>query len=270
MQFEKDFLASGNSFFNDICRMKTARIILLAPLAFFRLVFILFVTALVTFTGWIWLELFSFSRKLQSWSMRTWGKSILFVCGIKIKRNQIPENSQFILMPNHRSYLDIFILAALTPAAFVAKAEIKRWPFMKIGARLTNSIFVSRSELQSLIATMNKIKTSVNKGIPVALFPEGTSYKGPLTKPFKNGSFKIAADSGIPVIPMAIHFEDENDAWVDDDTFVGHFFRQMGKPVTHVTIRYGNPLTNSDYKIIQQETREQIDTMLLEIISGAG
>jgi 1-acyl-sn-glycerol-3-phosphate acyltransferase len=161
-------------------------------------------------------------------------------------------------------------VSALTPAAFVAKSELKKWPFLKTGAKITNTIFVSRSELQSLISTMNKIKASVNEGIPVALFPEGTSYKGPLTKPFKNGSFKIAADSGIPVIPMAIHFEDENDAWVDDDTFVGHFFRQMGKPVTRVTIRYGNPLANNDYKILQQKTRGQIDAMLQEIISGVG
>lgn len=249
--------------------MKTARIILLFPLAFFRLLFILSVSAIVVVIGWIWLKLFGFSRKLQNWSMRTWGKSILFVCGIKISRNEIPDTAHFILMPNHRSYLDIFIVSALTPAAFVAKAELKNWPFLKTGARLTNTIFVTRSELQSLISTMNKIKTSVNNGIPVALFPEGTSYKGPLTRPFKNGSFKIAADSGIPVIPMAIHFKDENDAWIDDDTFVGHFFRQLSKPVTRVKIRYGKPLTNSDYKILQKVTREQIDTMLKEIISGA-
>lgn len=250
--------------------MKSFQIILFSPLALFRLLFTLVISALVVVIGWVWLQLFGFSRKLQNWSMHTWGKSILWLCGIKINKNQIPENPQFILMPNHRSYLDIFIVAALTPAAFVAKAELKKWPFLKTGAKLTNTIFVSRSELQSLIATMNKIKASVNQLIPVALFPEGTSYKGPLTKPFKNGSFKIAADSGIPIIPMAIHFKDENDAWVDDDTFVGHFFRQMGKPVTHVTIRYGKPLTSNNYKNLQQETRQQIDEMLKEIISGNG
>jgi 1-acyl-sn-glycerol-3-phosphate acyltransferase len=250
--------------------MKTARFIIFFPLALFRLFFILSASAYVVGVGWFWLQLFGFSRKLQNWSMRTWGKSILFVCGIKINKNQIPENAHFILMPNHRSYLDIFIVSALTPSAFVAKSELKKWPFLKTGAKITNTIFVSRSELQSLISTMNKIKASVNEGIPVALFPEGTSYKGPLTKPFKNGSFKIASDSDIPVIPMAIHFEDENDAWVDDDTFVGHFFRQMGKPVTRVTIRYGNPLANNDYKILQQKTRGQIDAMLQEIISGVG
>jgi 1-acyl-sn-glycerol-3-phosphate acyltransferase len=250
--------------------MKTARIIFLFPLAFLRLILILLITGYVVVVGWFWLKLKGFSMPLQNWAMGTWGKSILFVCGIKINRNEIPENKHFILMPNHRSYIDIFIVAAFTPAAFVAKAELKNWPFLKTGAKITNTIFVSRAELQSLMATMKKIKKSVSTNIPVALFPEGTTSKGPLTKPFKNGSFKIAADTKIPVIPMAIHFEDENDAWIDDDTFVGHFFRQMSKPVTKATVRYGKPLSNSDYKVLQKETRNQIDSMLNAILSGTG
>ncbi|SHJ49858.1 1-acyl-sn-glycerol-3-phosphate acyltransferase [Tangfeifania diversioriginum] len=250
--------------------MKTARIIFLFPLAFLRLVLILLISGYVVVVGWFWLQLKGFSMPLQNWAMRTWGKSILFVCGIKVDKNELPDNSHFILMPNHRSYIDIFIVAAFTPAAFVAKAELKNWPFLKTGAKITNTIFVSRAELQSLVATMNKIKKSVNNHIPVALFPEGTTSKGPLTKSFKNGSFKIAADTKIPVIPMAIHFEDENDAWIDDDTFVGHFFRQMSKPVTKATVRYGKPLSNSDYKVLQKETRNQIDSMLNAILSGTG
>jgi len=250
--------------------MKTARIIFLFPLAFLRLILILLISGYVVIVGSFWLKLKGFSMPLQNWAMRTWGKSILFVCGIKVDKNELPENSHFILMPNHRSYIDIFIVAAFTPAAFVAKAELKNWPFLKTGAKITNAIFVSRAELKSLVATMKKIKKSVSNNIPVALFPEGTTSKGPLTKPFKNGSFKIAADTGIRVIPMAIDYEDENDAWVDDDPFIGHFFRQMSKPVSRVTVRYGKPLSNSDYKILQEETRHQIDSMLKAISSGTG
>ena len=247
--------------------MKTLRIILLSPLALLRLLFILLVSGYVVAIGTVWLWLSGFSRRLQNWAMHTWGKSILWVCGVKVNKNATPTDSHFILMPSHRSYLDIFIVAAYTSTGFVAKAELKNWPFLKSGAKITNTIFVSRSELQSLLVTMNKIKESINNGIPVVLFPEGTSYKGPLTKPFKNGSFKIAADAGIPVIPMAIHYKDINDAWVDDDTFLGHFFRQMSKPVTHVSIRYGKPLTHADYKALQTETRKQIHAMLEEIIA---
>ncbi len=220
----------------------------------------------VVMVGWVWMKLFGFSTRLQRWVMRTWGKSILFFLGIKILRNEIPENKNFILMPNHRSYLDIFIVAALTPAAMVGKAELKKWPLGKLGVKVTSSILVDRSEIKSLVQTMNRIKETVNQGIPVILFPEGTTFKGPLTKPFKNGSFQIAAEAKIPVIPMAIHYMNENDAWVGDDTFLPHFFRQMGKPVTKVNLRYGSPVLDSDYKIIQQQTREQIDKMLTQII----
>lgn len=199
--------------------------------------------------------------------MRTWGKSIIFFLGIKIKRNEIPENKNFILMSNHRSYIDIFLVAALTPAAMVGKAELKNWPLGKPGIKITGSILVDRSEMKSMIQTMNKIKESVTKGIPVVIFPEGTTYKGPLTKPFKKGSFQIAANAGIPVIPMAIHFEDENDAWVGNDTFLPHFFRQMGKPFTKVYIKYGTPVLDSDYKVVQNHTHEQIDAMLNQIIN---
>lgn len=247
--------------------MKWIRIILFSPLAILRLLFILIMSGYVVTVGLIWMKISGFSRKMQQWVMGTWGKSICFFLGIRIIRNKIPEIRNFILMPNHRSYLDIFIIAALTPSAMVAKEELKKWPFGKVGIKITNSILVDRSEIKSLIKTMNAIEASVKKEIPVTLFPEGTSYRGPLTKPFKNGSFKIAADTAIPIIPMAIHYKDENDAWVGNDTFLAHFFRQMGKPVSKVFVEYGNPVNHADYKILQQETKNQIDFMLQKMIN---
>lgn len=171
-------------------------------------------------------------------------------------------------MPNHRSYLDIFIVSGLTPSAPVAKVEMKKWPFMAAALKTTNAIIVDRKDPRSLVNTMKQIKNSVEKGIPVNLFPEATTYVGPLTKPFKPGSFKIAADAGIPIIPMAIDFRDKNDAWVGDDKFVPHFIRQMGKPITHVTVRYGEALVDSDQEKLRNTTREQIDKMLSEIQSS--
>jgi 1-acyl-sn-glycerol-3-phosphate acyltransferase len=245
--------------------MKVLRIIILAPLAFFRLIMILLITAVVVIIGTIWLWLFGFSKKLQKSVMSVWGKSVLFVCGVKTYTYGTIQSERYILMPNHRSYLDIFIVAAYVPSSFVAKAELKNWPMTNTGARLTHMIFVSRSELKSLVTTMNRIKKSLSNKIPVTVFPEGTTYKGPLTKPFKKGTFKIAADAGISVIPMAIHFEDENDAWIDDDTFVGHFFRQMGKLVTKVHLQYGEPVESNDYNFLKENTRIRIDSMLKEI-----
>jgi 1-acyl-sn-glycerol-3-phosphate acyltransferase len=245
--------------------MKVLRIVFLFPFAFLRLFFVLFMSGFVVTTGWFWLTFFGFSQKLQHWVMKTWGKSIMFILGIKIDHNELPKSKNFILMPNHRSYIDIFIIAGLTPSALVGKAEVEKWPFTRLGGRITSTIFVNRSDIKSMITAMNKIKVSVSQDIPVTLFPEGTTFKGPQTKPFKKGSFKIAAEVGIPVIPMAIHYKNIEDAWVGNDTFLGHFFRQMGKPITKVYVRYGQPVINDDYRILQQEVKMRIDEMLSEI-----
>ena len=177
----------------------------------------------------------------------------------------MPKQTNYILMPNHRSYLDIFVVGGLSPSGMVAKAELGNWPFLRMAMKTTGSVLVDRKDSKSLLGTMGKIKNSVTNGIPVTLFPEGTTYKGPLTKTFKNGSFKIASNTGIPVIPMAIEYRDKNDAWVDDDTFIAHFFRQMGKPITYVTIRYGSPLTDPDHEKLRNATKDQIENMLIEI-----
>ena len=72
------------------------------------------------------------------------------------------------------------------------------------------------------------------------------------------------------MIPLAIHYKDVNDAWVGKETFLPHFFRQMGKPVTKVYLKYGSPVSDSDYKNIQNQIQNQIDSMLTQIISEHG
>ncbi len=245
--------------------MKILRIILLSPLALIRLLLVLLSTLFFSTIALVWMKISGFSRKVQRWTMGNWGKSLTWICGIRLDKKTFPADSNFILMSNHRSYLDIFIIAGLTPSAMVGKAEIAKWPLGKLAMTVSNSILVDRNNTSSLINTMKKIKESVSQGIPVTLFPEGTTYKGPLTKTFKNGSFKIAAETGIPVIPMAIQYKDREDAWVGDDTFLGHFFRQISKPVTHVEIQYGAPLILADYKELQTKTKESIDHMLKEM-----
>jgi len=245
--------------------MKILKRILGYPLAFIRLILLLLATLIIAVTGWMRVVLFGFSRRIQHWVLRNWGNSLCFILGIRIDRNELPKNDNFILMPNHRSYLDIFIFSGLTPASFVGKAELRNWPFGKVATKITNLILVDRNNSRSLIRTMSEIKSSVSQGIPVTLFPEGTTYKGPLTKNFKSGSFKIATETGIPVIPAAIDYRDKNDAWVGDDTFIPHFFRQMGKPITYVTIRFGQPLSETDHEKLREQTKNEIETMLNEI-----
>ncbi len=248
--------------------MNILRTILFFPLALARFILFLIWTIVILIIGSVKYKKNGFTRELQVWVMTTWGKVLIWIIGLKITKNEIPKTGNFILMPNHRSYIDILIVARFVPGTMLGKAEVGEWPLARTAAKLCQPVLIKRSVMKSLVEAMKKITESIQKNIPVVLFPEGTTYKGPLTKPFKNGSFKIAAEGQIPVIPAAIHYHDINDAWVGNDTFIGHFFRQLGKPTTKVEIKFGSPIVNSDYKLLQTETKQHIEKMLLQIMEN--
>jgi 1-acyl-sn-glycerol-3-phosphate acyltransferase len=246
--------------------MKTVRAIIFFPLALARLFLIVFFTFSLMLIGLRKLKKNGFSRELQIWAMHTWGTWILWAMGVKVEIKRQPEPANQIIMPNHRSYIDVPLIVKYNQGTLIGKVEVEKWPMAKAAIRITNPIMVDRSDLQSKVETMKKIKESIGNQVPVILFPEGTTYQGPLTKPFTNGSFKIAADVGIPVIPVAIHYIDPKDAWIGNDTFIGHFLRQMGKPQTKVIVHYGTPVVSSDYQTLKEQTKQQIEEMLKEII----
>jgi 1-acyl-sn-glycerol-3-phosphate acyltransferase len=201
-------------------------------------------------------------RSFKFITAKWWGRSALFLLGFIVKRNQLPKQPVYILMPNHRSYVDIFLMAAYSPSAFIAKAEIAKWPLIGIALKHCKAIFVKRDSLKSMVNTMEAISQSIENGISVTLFPEGTTTSGPGTKVFKSGSFKMAAEMNAAIIPCAISYLDPNHAWVGDDTFIVHFFRQMWKPFSFVQVRFGEPIKSTDMDLLKEQTKLAIDTML--------
>jgi len=165
-------------------------------------------------------------------------------------------------MPNHRSYIDVFLMLAYSPSTIVGKAEILKWPVLGHAMKYGRTIIVNRGEMRSRIDTMRKIGESVMNGISVMIFPEGTTSKGPGILSFKKGTFNVAAELNIPIIPCAICYEDVDHAWVGDDSFVSHFFRQMWKPFSRVEVRFGDPICNNNFNVLKEETKLSIKSML--------
>ncbi|MCF8359000.1 MAG: 1-acyl-sn-glycerol-3-phosphate acyltransferase [Prolixibacteraceae bacterium] len=198
-------------------------------------------------------------------SQRLWGKTCLFLLGFVVKKNKMPVLPTYMFMANHRSYIDIFLVAAYSRSAFVAKAELLKWPVLGLAFKSVKAIMVNRDDLRSQLGTLKKIQQSVENGISISIFPEGTTSEGPGTIAFKNGSFKIAAELGIPVIPCAIAYNDRKHAWVGNDTFIPHFFRQMWKPFSTVHIRFDQPLKEAGFSTLKKKCHESINKMLGDI-----
>lgn len=244
--------------------MKTMLSILLFPLALVRFILIWVVTAFFVSIVFIEYRMHKQPGSYKFWCQQHWGRSVLFLLGIIVKRNKVSAGGNYLIMPNHRSYVDILMTAAYSPSAFVSKAEIGKWPIIGPALKWNHAILVQRDELRSLLGTMKQIRASIEQGISITVFPEGTTFEGPGTKSFKNGTFKIAAEQYIPIIPCAIEYADKTMAWVGKDTLIPHFFGHFWRPVSKAEIKFGTPVNGSDFQELKERTQSTINQMLGE------
>ncbi|MEL6132767.1 MAG: lysophospholipid acyltransferase family protein [Bacteroidota bacterium] len=194
------------------------------------------------------------------------GRDEAWWLGIDIDwQGNIPEEGA-LLLPNHRSYLDIIHLVSIIPVCFVAKIEVSKWPLISKAARIARTIFVDRKDKNSRQQTRTQVKERLKEGVSVLVFPEGTTHKTPEIGKLHRGIFHVAAGTEVPVIPVAIEYEDPDDAWVGDDGFIEHFIRRFSiRRRTAVKIRFGEPIHEDDGDVFRERVGEWIKQNVYEL-----
>ncbi len=111
-----------------------------------------------------------------------------------------------LLVCNHASYLDVIALRALLgeDVIFVAKREVRDYPFIGRFIRRCGHISVERKDAQKSAADTALLTDALKRGERVVVFPEGTFTHADGLRPFRLGAFRSAADAACPVIPMAL------------------------------------------------------------------
>ena len=122
-----------------------------------------------------------------------------FVCrllGIRVRCTGAPvDRRPLLIVANHSSWLDISVITAQAPVVFVAKAEIARWPFFGLLAKLQRSVFVERDRRQKTGDVNAEIARRLAEGDPVLLFGEGTAGDGNRVLPFRTALIGAARDA---------------------------------------------------------------------------
>jgi len=168
-----------------------------------------------------------------------------------------------LIISNHRSYFDPIVILKNILAYPVAKKEVESWPLIGNVCKTTGVIFVKRENKDSRTETLNDITAVLKRGYSILNTPEGTTHIEPTTIRFLPGAFVLAAQIGVPVLPIAIDYKDLNDAWIGDDTFIPHFIRCFGKWRTHIKVSYLKPVYGNDVAKLIAESKKEIDAELI-------
>lgn len=146
-----------------------------------------------------------------------------------------------IIVANHRNFVDVVIFKWID-AFIIAKAEIASYPVINKGAEISGIVWVKRQSRKSRADTKSKISEIIDNGYHLCLFPEGTTNRGSRVLPLKKGSFTVAAEHNIPVIPVTLEFRDKKDIWYADESMIQLFLKQFSKWRTEVKVVFGEPL----------------------------
>lgn len=155
-----------------------------------------------------------------------------------------PVPSNGLLVCNHLSYVDILVLASLTPAVFVAKREVKSWPVFGWFAKLAGTLFVDRERRTRVGQTAAEIQSALDQGALVILFPEGTSSNGETVLPFKTSLLEPATRQTHALFAGLIQYQiDDGDVGEEvcywkDMTLVPHLINLFSKRTINASVRF--------------------------------
>jgi lyso-ornithine lipid O-acyltransferase len=171
-----------------------------------------------------------------------------------------------LTVSNHLTYLDILVYGAARPFLFVAKSEVRRWPVLGTLAALGGTVFVDRSRSLNVAEAGRQIEQGLRGGIPVLLFPEGTSSDGRSVLPFRPPLFDPAIRAGVCVTAAAIRYhaddaaEDHVTYW-GDMVFLPHLFRTLCVRGLAAEIAFDTPCRFPDRKSAAREAWRQVQAL---------
>jgi 1-acyl-sn-glycerol-3-phosphate acyltransferase len=111
-----------------------------------------------------------------------------------------------LIVSNHLSYIDILVISTLVPSVFITSVELKNTALLGTLARLSGSIFVERRKPSGLKREIEDIAFALGQGLPVVLFPEGTTSNGEHVQPFKNSLFDSAVITQADIVPVCLRY----------------------------------------------------------------
>lgn len=215
-------------------------------LSVFWIEYLILTTAmyLLAFLPPAWLESF-----YPQW-FHHWCRVFVRALGVDLRplqQNRKPLPKQYLLIGNHPSAFEDIGIPALFDVRSLAKDGVRDWAVWGRISEAAGTLFVTRESRDSRRDAFEQIIRELNRGHNVALYPEG-GCKGRRIAPFRYGVFDISLQTGIPIVPVFLHYEaQETFEWREGQTVLDKVWHYLTTPNNRANYYIFDALYPSDF-----------------------
>ena len=187
---------------------------------------------------------------------RRWSRQLLAMLGVRMRYQGISSTAaglpHGLIVANHISFLDVFVVNAIAPTAFVSKDEIRHWPLIGWLSRNTDTLYLERGSRNAAQRAREHLVTHLSQGKRVALFPEGTTTRGDTVLPFHSALLQSAIDAGTTVTPVVLRYRaidgshSTAPAYVDEISLIECLSAIASEKYLYAEVTAHAPLTTAD------------------------
>ena len=155
--------------------------------------------------------------------IQAWSKRLLKIFAVELEHSGVPPdfNGPVLIVANHISWLDIFVVLALRPSRFIAKSDIKRWPMIGPLVSSVGTLYLDRTRRRDAVRINSQVAEALANGDVIALFPEGTTTHGRELLPFHGSLLQPVIQAGGQVLPAAIRYMHDDGSHSTAAAYVG-------------------------------------------------
>ncbi len=180
------------------------------------------------------------------------------ILGLRIRtQGHLSQDRPLLLISNHFSYLDLFAIGSVVPAAFTPKSEIASWPVIGTLCKMAGCLFIDRRASQTL-QNKKSLDAAQARGDIISLFPEGTTNEGKAILPFKSSFFSLAEHADLTVQPLSVIYTHLNGqaldlaalpvvGWYGDAYFFPHLVDFLKQKNSDVLLAFHKPVNGRDF-----------------------
>lgn len=208
-------------------------------------------------------------RRIRRAFFRAAGRGVLRITGLRVEAQGPRPVPPYLLVSNHLTFIDVFVLARELGAVFVSQAEVARWPLFGYITRQMNTVFIDRARRRDTHRVNLLLHDLLQQGEGVVIFPEsGVSQTGEL-QPFKTGLLEPAVQLGVPVHFCAIRYTPPPGAppviWLHGVNFFRHYLEVASHGRTRVRVAFGEKaLTAENRRVLAAELEDSVRELLVK------